>query len=221
MGRVLQSPVLWAAVAALVWLAGLWVAFGLPAADDELPRAWPVPATAYWATAFWVAASAQMLWLRPAGWDRRNGWLRLAAFTWVLAVLMHLVHVAVAFDLFYRWSWGRAVRNTEEVAGFGEGLYVNFAFAIVWAADAAWLALLPTSYARRPRWVGWAVHGFLAFITFNATVVFGSPPVRWAGAAWFAVLAFDLGRRLWRTNRPGARPADSVGGSEPRRGGGQ
>lgn len=37
------------------------------------------------------------------------------------------------------------------------------------------------SYRRRPLWVAVAWHAFLFFIVFNATVVFASGFVRWAG----------------------------------------
>ena len=47
-----------------------------------------------------------------------------------------------------------------------------------------------------PRRVGWAVHGFLVFVTVNATVVFGPPGVRVACGVLFAALAVQAIRRV-------------------------
>ncbi len=177
-----------------VWLLGLLgSAVGLfvdanTGAGSRRPLG--VLTSAWWATAFWVAGSAQMLWLRPADWDRRNPWLRLAALTWVLGLLMHLAHIAAAFHTVHHWSLAAAYRHTERTAGVGEGVFVNYLFTLVWSVDAVWLAALPSSYARRPRWVGWAVHGFLAFVVFNATVVYGMGVARWLGVAVFALLGW-------------------------------
>ena len=44
-------------------------------------------------------------------------------------------------------------RQTAEATGqaLGGGLYVNYAFALVWGADVAWWWLGPRSYLARPR----------------------------------------------------------------------
>lgn len=216
MRQVLQSPRLWAAVAVLVWLTGVWVAIGLPGPFELPPEdrslggrgAWAIAVTAWWATAFWAWGSSQMLWLTPSQWAARGGWVRVAGLVWLLGAVMLLLHMAAAFTFRHHWSLTKAYLNTQESAGVGDGLFVNFAFALVWVGDALWLVAGPESYARRPRWVGWAVHGFLAFVTFNAAVVFASPPVRWAGAGWFALLAFELGRWAWRRQRVVPSPPD-------------
>jgi hypothetical protein len=41
----------------------------------------------------------------------------------------------------------------------------------------------PQRYQARPRAIEWAVQGLLAFIAFNATVVFGARAIRWVGLA--------------------------------------
>lgn len=94
------------------------------------------------------------------------------------------------------WSHAAAYRHTAEAGGFGAGVYVNYLFAAVWLADAAWMWAAPTAYRHRPRWVGVAVHGFLAFIVFNATVVFGTTPlVRVVSLLFTAALAWQLVRK--------------------------
>jgi hypothetical protein len=172
MGRLLQSAF---PLVALLGGAGL---VALEAAADPSPRA-DHPAvrhSALLAVLLWGFASALMLRKRPAG------------AAWLCAWLVFVVHVAAAFHMAHGWSHDAAFRHTAATAGVGEGLYVNYLFVAVWGADAVWLATWPRSHAARPRWVGWAVHGFLAFIVFNATVVFGSTAARVVGGLVFIAL---------------------------------
>lgn len=165
MGRVLQSA---APVAALALSLLVVVSGGLL---ESSPRS-DHPAVRYSAlmvVVFWGTASALIF----------RGYL--ARVEWVCAWLMLVAHVAAAFHFAHGWSHEDAYRHTAATAGVGEGLYVNYLFVAVWGADAVWLAISPRSYAARPRWVGWAVHGFLGFIVLNATVVFGSTAARVVG----------------------------------------
>jgi hypothetical protein len=66
----------------------------------------------------------------------------------------------------------------------------------------------PQTYLARPRSIEWSIQGFLAFIAFNATVVFGSGAVRWLGLAACVMIALLVGLRY--SGRKG-RPSD--GGS--------
>jgi hypothetical protein len=118
------------------------------------------------------------------------------AYTWGCA--MCLLHIAVAFHLAHAWSHAAAVEHVERASGFGAGLYVNYLFAGVWLADAAWMWVSFESYLRRPRWVNWAVHGFLAFIVFNAAVVFNTGFTRAVCALFFVGLAVHALRAWWR-----------------------
>jgi hypothetical protein len=106
-------------------------------------------------------------------------------FVWGFGCALLLLHVAIAFHLGHNWSHQAAWNHTQQISGFGDGIYVNYAFALVWLADAVWLCTAFESYCARPRWLSWTIHGFLAFIVFNAAVVFGSPSSRTA-------LAFGL-----------------------------
>lgn len=141
--------------------------------------------------------------LQPVGTDVTSGEIRLTAqlpvffwcigwpialarapdyvglrVTWALGALLLAVHVAVAFHLGHGWSHSHAWEHTREVGGYGDGIFVNYAFVMVWAADAAWACVAFGSYTTRPRWLHWGAHGFLAFVVFNAAVVFGSWDVR-------------------------------------------
>jgi hypothetical protein len=148
--------------------------------------------------AFWAAAVSLQLRARPEEWAAFSPRLSLARGAWTIGLVVHLVHVGFAFGLGHGWSHTAAVRHVEEVGGFGAGIAVNYLFAAVWTADVIWWCASPGGYAHRPRWIGYAVHSFLAFTAFNATVVFGSGPVRVAGGAAFAMLAGLLWARRAR-----------------------
>ena len=120
---------------------------------------------------------------------------RAARLLWTSGCLLFLVHVAAAFHFFHGWSHGDAYRETARQTGnltgtyWGGGLYLNYLFTLAWAADAAWWwggGL--EAYARRPRWIGGALHAFLLFMAFNATVVFERGAVRWLGGGVAALL---------------------------------
>jgi hypothetical protein len=59
---------------------------------------------------------------------------------------------------------------------------VNYAFALVWLADAVWAVVCFDSYNARPRWLHWTIYAFLAFVVVNAAVVFGSEGMRLVSA---------------------------------------
>ena len=102
------------------------------------------------------------------------------ALIWTLGCVLAWVHIAVAFHLGHGWSHEAAWEHTRKVGGYGDGIFVNYAFALVWLADVVWVWALPGSYRARSRWLNWTIHGFLAFVVFNAAVVFGS----WESRAW-------------------------------------
>ena len=56
-------------------------------------------------------------------------------------------------------------------------------------------------YAERPRWVRYLIHGFMAFVFFNATIVFESGFIRWAGV----VVMLLLLRRLAMETVPSSK----------------
>ncbi|WP_171469124.1 hypothetical protein [Frigoriglobus tundricola] len=103
---------------------------------------------------------------------------------WTLGCALLLVHIAVAFHLGHGWSHQMAWEHTRQVGGYGDGIFVNYVFALVWLADVLWAWVGVDSYRARPRWLTWSVVGFLAFVVFNAAVVFGG---------WGSRGAFGLG----------------------------
>ena len=75
------------------------------------------------------------------------------------------------------------------MSGRGEGIYMSYLFAILWAADAIWWWTRPEHFARRSPWIDRSMHGFMLFMVFNGMVVFESGPIRWAGLLLFSALA--------------------------------
>jgi len=101
---------------------------------------------------------------------------------WIAGCAFFIAHVAAAFQFQHHWSHAAAytatAQQTESVFGlrWGGGLYFNYLLTILWIAEAIWWT--------RSR----ALHAFFAFMFFNATIVFGSPFMRWFGAASILIL---------------------------------
>ena len=127
-------------------------------------------------------------------------WSRLA---WTTGCGFYLAHFVSAFTYFFHWSHAEAyvftARTTAAVVGldWGGGLYINYVFTLVWVADVGrWWTNRP-----RPHWIGWAVHFFMGFIAFNATVVFASGFSRCFGIASCLLLVVVRIGRYWLGHR--------------------
>jgi hypothetical protein len=107
----------------------------------------------------------------------------------LLGALLCIVHIAIVMGLRHGWSHDAAVRDTArqtmEVFGaaFGAGVYVNYAFVMVWLAELGWWRRNPLGYARRGRLVVWLLRVFYFVIVLNAAVIFVRPQLRIAGLA--------------------------------------
>lgn len=123
---------------------------------------------------------------------------------WTIAGGVFLVHVGLAFHYLHHWSHAAAFQHTAERTAqaigraVGEGIYVNYVFLAWWFAD---LVLLWTWPAVRTSAYRGVVHGFFAFILFNATIVFGPPWWRWTLIPLAVVLVawFAMGRAVPRS----------------------
>lgn len=151
-----------------------------------------------WVTIAGYTAGAAAVFAR-----RGHGWDRAARAAWTVACIALIAHAACAFHFYHGWSQTAAyldtARQTDEVFGldWGGGLYVNYALLVLWVTDVIfWWRDGLDAYRRRPRPLMAAWHGLLIFIFFNATVVFKTGFVRWAG------LGICLGLCLvwWRTS---------------------
>jgi hypothetical protein len=152
------------------------------------------------ALTLWTVRAACVLYaVAVAAWLLRRP--AIGRIAWSGGCLLFVLHVAAAFGSYHGWSHAAAyqetARQTAELFGiqWGGGLYFNYAFAVMWVTDVCWMWTRPVTYSHRPRWISAAVQAFMAFMFFNATVVFGSAPARWAGAAVSVALLVLLARK--------------------------
>lgn len=161
----------------------------------------------------WLALTAYAIGAGMLHARRRSDSLEAARWLWTFGCALFLAHVVCAFSYFHDWSHAAAYRETARQTGemtgwrWGGGLYLNYLVAVAWLADVLWWWLAPESFARRSPRLSAIWHGFLFFMVFNATVVFGKGPVRWFGAVICGGLA---GHWWWR--RRGKIAASSSGG---------
>jgi hypothetical protein len=122
---------------------------------------------------------------------RRERWARWA---WTAGCVLFLAHLGLAFHFLHRWSHASAVahtaQRTNEVVGlsWGGGVYINYAFTILWVADVVWWWIRAARNEPTPAAAYWTVHAIFAFMFFNATVVFGPPFWKWIVLAGTCVL---------------------------------
>jgi hypothetical protein len=181
------------------WLTGLGLVLvsphvlASPALGADL-----VGNTIWLALAWYALALSLMLFLGRADWRALGRRGRLARWCWTFAWATYVVHVVLAFHHDQHWSHADAFEHTRRVSGVGEGIYVSHLFTLAWTVDVAAWWLWPVRYAGRARRLDVALHGFMLFVVFNATVVYGQGPIRWAGLAMFAGLS---GLALFRWTR--------------------
>jgi hypothetical protein len=106
---------------------------------------------------------------------------------WTGACLFLWLHVACAFHFHHGWSHLAATtqtaRDTARVTGidWGGGIWFNYALLGLWTADVLLWWIAPARHRRRSRTLETAWQSFVAFMAFNATVVFEEGPIRWVG----------------------------------------
>ena len=116
-------------------------------------------------------------------------------WSWTIGSLMCVVHLYCTFEFAHHWShtaaWNHTDMRMRELLGWGwgGGVYVNYAFALVWLADVIWWWSDPPGHRSRPRIATILMHVLFAIVIFNATVVFG-PPFWIAIALLFAAAMF-------------------------------
>ncbi len=112
-----------------------------------------------------------------------------------------VAHVIAAFHYTHHWSQEDAIastaRQTEQLIGraFGEGLYFNYLFLLVWIADMLFWWLRPERHETRPAWLEYGIHGYLLFIAVNGAVIFESGVTRIGGIVAIVIFAMILLRR--------------------------
>jgi hypothetical protein len=125
-----------------------------------------------------------------------HGAARRARLISTLGLTLLAVHVLLAFHIVYGWDHQAALvetaRQTAALTGWswGGGVFVNYAFIAVWAADVAWWWLAPAARARRPPGLEHARLALFIFMFVNGAIVFASGFGRAVGVvAVAAVLA--------------------------------
>lgn len=114
-------------------------------------------------------------------------------WSWFGAGLCTLVHILASYDLVHGWSHQSVLKQTgdESFAVVGLrvpwGVYANFVFAAILTGYSVAMIRIQARIAR----IDWWIFLFLAFIVFNAMIVFKTGPIRWAGLAAFSVLAIS------------------------------
>ncbi len=125
---------------------------------------------------------------------------------WTAGCVLLVAHIVAAFHYYHAWNHAAAIeataRQTQQAIGrsFGGGIYFNYVFAGVWLAEVALWWLAPSAFERRPRWLAWSVQGFMAFMVFNAVIVFEDGAMRWCGVV-AALGLVVLGVRRWQVMR--------------------
>ncbi len=128
---------------------------------------------------------------------RQGSWTVWAARCWLFGACLMLVHVVVAFHFRHQWSHAAAVidtaRQTKELMGWewGGGVWLNYLLVLIWLGDALWLTLAKESYLTRAKWLSMATQGYLAFMWFNATVVFGTMGAKVFGVGAIVVMLWS------------------------------
>jgi hypothetical protein len=145
---------------------------------------------------FYLIAVVLMLRMDRLGWGAVTIAGKAARVCWTLGLLAYMIHLAMAMHYYHGWSHAEAMRHVDEVSGFGPGIFMSHLFTLLWTVDATWWWLAPDGYSIRSVWLGRVLHGFMAFIIFNGTVVYETGFIRWAGVLMFVLMGLGLYNRL-------------------------
>ena len=104
---------------------------------------------------------------------------RVAGWLWTAGCVIFLLHVTAAFHFQHGWNYvtafGHVRRRTLHDTGWdsGIGLYINYAFGVLWLVDVSlWWRRLDWSERRLPYWI---VQSLFVFLISQATAIFGPP----------------------------------------------
>lgn len=181
------------------WIVLMAVAIGLPiGVRSPSAGADQVLSTIRIALMFYFGAAAWMLRVSDDAWRAGGKPARTARLLWSLGWFAYVVHVALAFEYFHTWSHAQAMAHVRDVSGVGEGIFISYFFTLLWCLDVLAWWVWPQAYVRRPGWLGWAIHGFMALIVLNGAVIYAPAAIRWICAALFLLLAGLLAARFCR-----------------------
>ncbi len=130
-----------------------------------------------------------------------------ARYAWTVGCLALWAHWLAAFQAYYGWSHTEAVRQTaartQALLGVavGQGIWMNYALAVVWLADSAWWWLVGDARYEDRKRITCALHAFFVFMIINGAILFVSGPARILGGC---VLAAPALAWWWRRRRRSA-----------------
>ena len=155
-----------------------------------------------WAIRFALILMVGVLILEAFGKSKID---RSLATSWFIGAVLSLCHSAGALATFHQGSQSLAFQATEEQTKellgiqIGAGLFVNYAFVLVWIADACIRLFIPARYCQFPAAYALSVQSFLVFIAINGAIVFQQGWTRWIGilcvVSWLIVIAYQRSRR--------------------------
>lgn len=146
---------------------------------------------------YWTIWTSLLLFAGGAlGRRQRAAWARSL---WLAGVVLLAIHIAIAMATAHGWSHAAAAAATARATNatfgvdWGGGVYLNYLFLAVWAADTAWW------HAPRPPALTWTLRIFYFVMLINAAVIFAAGYRRLLGLAVVATLLWS-----WRPQQPGA-----------------
>ncbi len=138
---------------------------------------------------------------------------RTTASLWLVGALLSLCHSLGSLATFHHGSQSMAIeataQQTQELIGIrvGAGHFVNYAFDLVWLADAMVRMISPAIYSKLPKGYRYGTNGFLIFMAINGAIVFQSGWIRAIGLACVTMLLLlSLQRRNALSRRLVPRP---------------
>jgi hypothetical protein len=145
----------------------------------------------------WLAGPVHEAW--------RGRTLAALRWLWTIGCGVFLAHVVCAFHFYHGWSHAAALEftanETDKLLGirFGEGIFFNYAFTLLWLADVVWMWLVPIAVVGQGSWPRRIIYAYLGFIAFNGAIVFEAGPTRWFSIAACLLLAALAARAAYNS----------------------
>lgn len=157
-----------------------------------------------WSIRMSVACMLAAYWLQIRTGNRSQ---RELLWFWWAGFALAALHTVSALWAFHGGSHAAAVQATADKTEawfgwrFGAGVYVNYAFVLVWGVDGL---ARSGRWGPGPVWLQRTIDAFLIFVAINGAIVFAQGPVRWLSVAGVLLVMVAWWRSTAR-GRQGAR----------------